>query len=302
MKRTVLFAALAILVMEGAAEAQTDATIAQSLFDEGRVLLEQGRYAEACPKFAESQRLDPGGGTLLNLALCHELEGKTATAWVEFREALAIANRDQRKDRIDLAEKHIEALAPRLVKVVVVVPETLRARSPDVLLDLTRLPPAAWGTPVPVDPGEHHVGVAFGGALAWGQTFHAVEPGRTYTIDVSPAGAQVAPPREQVELRRTPAFWIMLGTGAALLATSVVTGFAALSADAYVDEHCSAARDFCSVPDADDAASRARTFAWISTGTMIGGIALGAGAFLLPRTPVSIAPRLDGAVVQVRLF
>jgi hypothetical protein len=282
------------------AHAQNDAQIAQSLFDEGRALMEEKRFAEACPKFAESQRLDPGGGTLLNLAVCHEAEGKTATAWLEFREALGIAGRDQRKDRIELATAHIDALAPRLVKVIVVVPDKLRARAPDVMLDLSRLPPAAWGTPVPIDPGEHHLAVLLGGEMTWGRSFVAAEEGRTYTLDVGAAGAPVDPP--PLEERRSTAFWILVGTGGVLLATSAITGIAALSANAYVKDNCSDARDFCTVPDAGDAATRARTLAWVSTGTMIGAAAAGVTAFFLPRTRVAVAPRPDGASLVVRFF
>ena len=92
------------------------------LFQQGRALMADGRIAEACQKLEESQRLDPAGGTILNLALCHEQEGRLARSWSEFKEAMVVAKRDGRRDRELEAANHVSALEPRLSRLTIVVP------------------------------------------------------------------------------------------------------------------------------------------------------------------------------------
>jgi hypothetical protein len=63
-------------------------TPAELAFREGRTLLEAGQFAQACAKFETSLKADPSApGTLLNLGLCNERLGKTATALQWFRKA-----------------------------------------------------------------------------------------------------------------------------------------------------------------------------------------------------------------------
>lgn len=138
-----------------------DSKLAHDLFDQGRALLEQHEYERACQKFEDSRRLAPngGGGTILNLALCRELSGKTGTAWALFREARSLAVRDRREDRQRFADEHIAALEPRISRLRVVVPP--RTRAPGLVIRLNTVPitESAWGESLVVDPGEQHLEV-----------------------------------------------------------------------------------------------------------------------------------------------
>lgn len=154
-----LIAALWLLGAQAHADPSAqEAAQAKELFTRGKKLLEERRHAEACAVLAESQKLDPGTGTLLALALCHEGQGKTMTAWTEFKEVIALSRRDKRPDREALASEHAAALEGRLSRLLVRVSD--EAQDLDgltVTLDDRPLPPALWARPFPVDPGRHEL-------------------------------------------------------------------------------------------------------------------------------------------------
>jgi hypothetical protein len=127
----------------------------QALFEQGRAAMLEHDYARACPKFAESHRLDPASGTLLNLAVCHEMQGKLATAWSEYKEVIALARKEANQQREALASKRSREIEPRLSRVVVLVPERARVPGLVVILDGVPVGEPAWGVAAPADTGTH---------------------------------------------------------------------------------------------------------------------------------------------------
>lgn len=173
-----------------------DVALAESLFREGRRLFDAGDFAAACPKLAESQRLDPGGGTLLNLARCHEAEGRLATAWAEYQEARAWARREGRDDRLQIAEQSLAALEPRLPWLVVTVPAGSDVEGLEIELDGRALPRSAFGVPAPVDPGTHRVAVRAPGKEPRELEVRVEREGERQTLTVEPLADAVSKPPE----------------------------------------------------------------------------------------------------------
>jgi hypothetical protein len=135
-----------------------NAAAAEALFQEGRALMEAGDYASACPKLAESDRQDPGVGTLLALGVCWEESGRLASAWATFAEAAARAKRAGQTEREEAARAQARTLEPRLSRLTVVVSdETAALAGVEVRRDGEVVGSAGWGAGVPIDPGEHEI-------------------------------------------------------------------------------------------------------------------------------------------------
>src|SRR6478672_4877951 len=106
--RSFTSAGFAMLLPGLALGAPRDPTAAEALFRAGRAAADKGDYVTACPKFEESNRLDPELGTAFNLADCDEHVGKVASAWQLFKE---VAQRlPPGDDRVSIATSRAAAL------------------------------------------------------------------------------------------------------------------------------------------------------------------------------------------------
>jgi tetratricopeptide (TPR) repeat protein len=273
-----------------------DAATAQALFEEGRSLLQQQQYEKACPKFEESQRLGPASGTLLNLGECYAKLGKTASAWAAFKEAIPAAHSAGQADREQFARERIAEIEPKLVKLSV---DVTRPPAPQLVVkrDGVVLGEAAWGTPVPVDPGSHVVEASAPGKATWKTTVEVRSAPSTSVVvpalesahdDATSDGSKSLLTQRNIGLG-------VAGIGVVAVAIGAVFGLNAISTNDSAKSHC---RDgnLCDPTGLDDLDS-ARSQATLSTVFFVGGAAaLGAGAYLFFTAPhVEVAPAVTAS-------
>lgn len=151
----------AVLVLPRLALADANASqkaAAESLFDDAVKAMKGGHFIEACPKLEESERIDPGIGTLLYLGECYDKTGRSASAWATFREAASTAQAQGETDRARVAATRADRLQPTLSKLTVrVAPETAQLPSLRVMRDTSTLSSAVFAIALPVDPGRYRV-------------------------------------------------------------------------------------------------------------------------------------------------
>ncbi len=301
-----------------AADSAEARAAAQVLFDQGKDLVKAGKFAEACPKFEESQRLDPRIGTQFKLADCFEHIGRTASAWTNFVDVAASTKAAGQADREQVARDRASVLERKLSRVTVRVDG---ATTPGlrVTRDGTDIGHPLWGTPVPTDPGEHRIEASAPGKISWKSTFTVGARASSSTVTVpvladepvvakapsdTPTAALVLPistppASAQSEEGSSGTGQRVAGgvLGAAGVAGIVVGSIFGAGAGSKLDEskpYCRTA-DLCTA-EGLDLVSQARSSATISTIGFIGGGALLVGGLIVFLAAPSRAPRPPSAL------
>jgi hypothetical protein len=271
------------------------------------------RRQEACPKLARSQALAPSGGTLQVLADCYEKTGKTASAWLTFREVASRAASAGKREAEAAAIERASRLEPLLPRLTITVPAATRTRGLEVKRDGVVLKEAELGVSVPADPGPHEISATAPHMKPFSKTV-TMRPKETLdfpvpalapeTVDMNGAAAASAgdttePPGEQASpggMQRGLGLGLA-GVGVASLVVGGVFGLLAKSKndDALDPKNCPTATqcNASGISLTDAAKSRALVSTIL---VVVGGAAVLGGGILF-----FTAPRKKSGVASLRI-
>lgn len=297
MKLAPLVIMLLSLLATTANAQERDPAAAEALFNSAYEDKDRGDFASACPKFRESNRLDPAVGTVLNIADCSEKLGLLAEAWQRYREAADKLDGDD--PRRDLAVERATALEPRLPKLTITtapLPEGARIERDGVAIGT-----ASLGVATPVDPGSHTVVVRAPGFRDRSYTVSLIESEKKeLVVDVGeplpevaaptpvppavaapdpPAPRPVPPPEPDTTVRT--AGWVTFSLGVGVFLAGVAMGVITLNAQTTLLSHCDERTKACDEKGVD-AAEEGKTFGPLATvGLSLGAAGMIADAVLL---------------------
>ena len=223
---------------------------ADKLFEEGRKLLDAGKYVEACAKFEASIAEADGLGARLNLALCMEKRGKVYTAMMAFQDAAARADRDRQPKYAGVARQHAEQMRPLVPYLTVTITSPVPGEK--VVIKRRGEPDreVLGPDPIPLDPTDpsrpdDQIWIE---AYAGGYATHKTEPfalpekaKQTITIPaLSTVPATSTPPPSKS--RRKLYAYISAGTGLALVIGSTI----------WANQMQNSINRYCNDPATDD--------------------------------------------------
>jgi hypothetical protein len=162
------------------------------LFQEGRSLMKDGKYEQACPKFADSMRLDPSSGTQINLGQCYEAQGRTASAWAEYRGAATLAHNLKRAEHEEKALALVGRIEPKLSKLRVDVTGDV----PGLIVkrDGVEIAKSSLGAPVATDPGDHTITASAPGYIEYTAKISLGKEADSQSLTIPALEKSAAPP------------------------------------------------------------------------------------------------------------
>jgi hypothetical protein len=279
---------------------------ADTAFDEGRELFEQGRFKDACDKFELSMQLDPSPGTLLNLGNCYEPQGDLLRALSTFEQALNDAQHTTDKKRRQVWSN---ASKERIASLTQRIPElSIDGAEPGSSVLLDGQPFQRLGESLRQNPGHHQLEVSAPGKRTYIKAFelpegqrlgiHLPPLEREAPVVAAPAPLAASTPPVEPSPERRFGFWpyVAGGSGAALIGTSVITGLMASSKAKRLEQECSGKTCDPSLESVKNSAASlavATDVLWIS-----GAVILGAGVTLF----VLDHRKSESAAVQAGCF
>jgi hypothetical protein len=300
-------AVVALVVLASATIARAESPAEES-FQEGRRLLAAGQTDEACASFAKSYDMVASSGTLLNLALCHQTQGKTATAWNEYRAAARLARNQGREDRAAVADQSAQDLESKLARVSITAVEAVAGLH--VATEAGPLGEGGLKVDVPIDPGSHKLTATAPGYLPWTATVE-VKEAEQLTVQIPklepepvlPALAKLADARGPEGRRSSVGLYLGAG-GVVALGAGVALWSVAYSKLQSAKDACTQG---CSKADRDNRVSDIQTLKGVAVGAwVVGGALVASGAYLVLRkgkesnrtTTVALDPSRGGVLIQ----
>ena len=172
-------AAFGALIVGGAARAQS--MEAEALVNEGRKLMNERRWAQACEAFEASNRIKPRTRTLLRLGECRELNQQLASAWAAYRDALAGAREPRWRD---LATVKVAELQSQLSYLTVSVSDESWVEGLMLTYNGKPLEPIFWNRTLLVDGGDYVIAGRAPGREEWRTLVHVPVEGARVSVEV----------------------------------------------------------------------------------------------------------------------
>jgi hypothetical protein len=128
-------------------------------FKEAVALFERNEISAACRRFEQSYAEDAAPGTLYNMAVCHEREGKLVEAYSEYDDLASRAEAAVRADKAAAIRARADAILPRLARVDLIHRADAVSGVIGLSVDGRVLLADAWRKPVFVAPGRHVIAI-----------------------------------------------------------------------------------------------------------------------------------------------